>query len=172
VFCTTGVYIHILWRLVLLASTCTCCTCGYGNLVSTPYINVYVSRNKLVLSYLLSRLLSQWWPRSGCTLCTVHCTSVHSHMSVVTSAGCSLFCPWTWYFVPFRSVHLNSYNFLSASRLDFPLKSTNFCFSLLKVSCSYHSTPFLNKFIFVLVPVLDPGPYIRPSAHFCIRFLF
>jgi hypothetical protein len=35
-----------------------------------------------VLSYLLLCLLLQWWPRSGCTLCTVHCTSVHSHSHV------------------------------------------------------------------------------------------
>ncbi len=34
----------------------------------------YLSENKPVLSYLLLRLLPQWWSRSGCTLCIVHCT--------------------------------------------------------------------------------------------------
>ncbi len=34
----------------------------------------YVFSNKLVLSYLLLCLLPQWWPRSCCTLWTVHCT--------------------------------------------------------------------------------------------------
>ncbi len=42
------------------------------------YISCYLSDNKPVLSYLLLGLLPQWWPRSGCTLCIVHCTIVHS----------------------------------------------------------------------------------------------
>ncbi len=42
------------------------------------YISCYVTVNKPVLLYLLLHLLLQWWPQSVCTLCTVHCTSVHS----------------------------------------------------------------------------------------------
>ncbi len=40
-------------------------------LVQSLYISCYVSSNKLVLSYLSLCLLPKWWPRSGCTLCTV-----------------------------------------------------------------------------------------------------
>ncbi len=36
------------------------------------------SNRNLVLSYLLLRLLPQWWPWPCCTLCTVHCTSIRS----------------------------------------------------------------------------------------------
>jgi hypothetical protein len=42
-----------------------------SNPVQYLYISCYVTANNLVLSYLLSRLLPQWWTRSGCTLCTV-----------------------------------------------------------------------------------------------------
>ncbi len=42
-------------------------------------VSCYSSDNKRVLSYLLLCLLPQWWPRSGCTLCIVHCTVVHPH---------------------------------------------------------------------------------------------
>ncbi len=49
-----------------------------SNPVLHLYISCYVTVNKPVLSNLSLRLLPQWWPRSGCTLCTVHCTSVHS----------------------------------------------------------------------------------------------
>ncbi len=52
------------------------CTC------TVQCIGCYVTVNKPVLSYLSLRLLPQWWPRTGCTLCTVHCTSVHSHSHV------------------------------------------------------------------------------------------
>ncbi len=51
-------------------------------LVQYLYISCYLLDNKPVLSYLFSRLLPQWWPRSGCTLCIVHCTVVHSHSHV------------------------------------------------------------------------------------------
>jgi hypothetical protein len=44
------------------------------------YISCYLSDNKPGLSYLLLCLLPQWWPRSGCTLCIVHCNFVHSHV--------------------------------------------------------------------------------------------
>jgi hypothetical protein len=43
-----------------------------NNPVLHLYINCYVTVNKPVLSYLLLRLLPQWWPRPGCTLWTVH----------------------------------------------------------------------------------------------------
>jgi hypothetical protein len=56
---------NLLWRPVLVAFASTCCTRGYGILVSTPvhtpYINAYVFRNKLVLSYLLLRLLPHYY---------------------------------------------------------------------------------------------------------------
>ncbi len=46
------------------------------NTVLPLYISCYVTVNKPVLSYLSLCLLLQWWPWSGCTLCTVHCTLV------------------------------------------------------------------------------------------------
>jgi hypothetical protein len=57
------------------------------------YISCYLFSNKLVLWYLLLRLLPQWWPRSGCTLCTVHCISVHSHSHIGSHKRQSLSLP-------------------------------------------------------------------------------
>jgi hypothetical protein len=37
------------------------------------------------------RLFPQWSPRPGCSLCTVHCSSVHSFFMPEPSARCSLF---------------------------------------------------------------------------------
>ncbi len=114
-------------------------------------------------------LFPQWWPRSDCTLCTVHCSSVHSHSScrfqqrtslspspirqhdsflsyfASTSICCSLlrqFHQREDFSLLFRSVRPIGYNFLSAFCSDFASKSTNNSI-LLERGRSYHSTLFL-----------------------------
>ncbi len=58
-----------------------------SNPVQYLYISCYVTANKPVLSYLLLRLLLQWWPRSGCTLCSV---PLYTLMLAATGASRSL----------------------------------------------------------------------------------
>ncbi len=68
-----------LWRAVYAPGDGQTSPAYSSHSVQYLCINQLVSVNKQVLSYLLSCLLPQWWPQSGCTLCIVHCTIVHSH---------------------------------------------------------------------------------------------
>ncbi len=54
-----------------------------------------------MLSYLLLRLLPQWWPQSGCTLCTVHCTLTLTRRQPQVLM---LFRLHKWFFVPTYTV--------------------------------------------------------------------
>jgi hypothetical protein len=76
----------ILWRPVCApgwqSNQLAMYPCTLVHSVQSLYISCYVLSNKLVLLYLLLCLLPQWWPWSGCTLCIVHCTSVHCHSHV------------------------------------------------------------------------------------------
>jgi hypothetical protein len=77
-------YIY-LWRAGYTPGDCltswvystTCCTVPVYKLL-------FIRQNKPVLSYLSLCLLPQLWPWSGCTLCIVHCTFVHSHSHAVS----------------------------------------------------------------------------------------
>ncbi len=63
--------------------------------------------------------------------------------------------------ISFCSVHFIGYNFSSASRLNFTLKSTNLCF-LLEVGWSYHNTQFWTHSFFLLHHF-----FIYCFCHFC-----
>ncbi len=98
-----------------------------STLVQSLYISCCLSDNKPVLSYLLSRLLPQWWPRSGCTLCIVHCTLTltltrrqSSALVALSSAFVSDFC------FKFCSAHSIGYNFHSTFHLRFRLEIISF----------------------------------------------
>ncbi len=114
--------------------------------VQSLYISCYVFSNKLVLSYSTSCCASF---HSGdpdqvvpFVLYTVLLDTL-THTSAVTCAGRSLFRLRKLIFLfHFHSVHFIGYNFSSPSRVDFTLKSTKFCFFLLEVGRSYHSTQF------------------------------
>ncbi len=95
-----------------------------------------------MLLYLLLRLLPQWWPRSGCTLCTVHCTSVHphSHIGSYQPRSHSLsFRLRKWFFLSILQCTLHWLQLSKRFSLRFCLEVYNFLFFLLKVGRSYHS---------------------------------
>ncbi len=122
--------------------------------VQRLYINHLMSVNKLVLSYLLLRLLLQWLPRSGCTLCIVHCTIVHSpshsHIGSI-SASRSLFRTSKWFcFEDFCSVHSICYNFDSTFLLGISYRNQQFLFIfifLLEVSREQPQRSTLNTLL-------------------------
>ncbi len=116
------------------------------------------------------RLFPLWWPRSGCTRCAVHCSSVHSYSSCrfqqCTSLSPSPISPMWESFASFRfnkrtllslsqispewgffhisqcTAHrLQFLFFLKHFRSDFASKSTNNSI-LLERGRSYHSTLF------------------------------
>ncbi len=66
-----------------------------------------------MLSYLLLCLLPLWWPRSGCSLCIVHCTFVHSHIGSHQCQSLSLPPSWVTFYFKFCSVRSIGYNFHS-----------------------------------------------------------
>jgi hypothetical protein len=78
------IYIHkmelytVLWRAAYAPGDGQTSPAYSSQPVQCLYINRLLSVNKLLLSYLLLCLLPQWWPWSGCTLCIVQCTIVHS----------------------------------------------------------------------------------------------
>ncbi len=126
-------------------------------LVQYLYIRCYLSDNKPVLSYLLLRLLQQWWPRSGCTLCIVHCTVVHSHPHshvAVISASRSLSRLRKWFFVSSFAVYTPlATTFTALFAYDFVYKSavlfSDFIF-LLEVSRELPRCSTLNTFFVAL----------------------
>jgi hypothetical protein len=96
------------------------------------YISCYVTANKLVLLYLLLRLLPQWWPRPGCpfVLFTVPLYT-HTHMSSSTSASRSLCRLRKWHF---------SFQFYCVLFIGYTLASA-FCFRF----CLEIYKPFLLR---------------------------
>ncbi len=90
------------------------------------YISCYLLDNKPVLSYLLWYLLPQWWPRSGCTLCIVHCTFVHSHVGSHQRQPLSLPPSYTIFCFKFCGVHSIGYNFHSIFSLAISFRNQQF----------------------------------------------
>ncbi len=127
-----------------------------------------------MLSYLLLRLPPQWWPGSGCTLCTVHLQV----LVALSFAFVSDFFSFQLY-----SVHFTGYNFASAFLLRFRWEICKpfVLFFQLEVSCSYHSTQFwthsFSRSYFscivarTLWAVFDPGLPSNPAHSFSFRFL-
>ncbi len=120
-------------------------------LVSTPvhslYINAYVFWNKPVLPYLLLRLLPQWWPQSGCTLCTAHCSYVRSHSHVGSYQSKSLSLSPTYviflvHFTVYTSLALTCKALIARFRFEV-YKFFLFFFVGSWQYCSYHSSQFL-----------------------------
>ncbi len=115
-----------------------------SNPVQFLYISCYVTVNKLVLSYLLLHLLPQWWPQPGCTLCTVHCTSVHSHIGIFKRRSLSLSPSSVTFFFPILQCALHWQQLSKCFSLLFSLRNllTFVLFFLLEVGHSYYSTQF------------------------------
>ncbi len=134
--------------------------------VQCLYISWYVTVNKPVLSYLSLRLLPQWWPRPGCTLCTVHCTSVHPltrrHLQALVALFHALVSD-----ISFQSLQcaLHWLQFRKLLKLPTSLRSHKLVISffLLEVDRSYHNTQFWTRLFYcsyLIVffrTVLDPG---------------
>ncbi len=117
-----------------------------NNPVLHLYISCYVTVNKTVLSYLLLRLLPQWWPRSGCTLCTVHCTLylctltlTHRHLQALVAFS---FAFKVKFLVPILQCALHWLQLSKSFSLMFLLRNlqTFYFVFLLEVGRSYHST--------------------------------
>jgi hypothetical protein len=136
-----------------------------------------------VLSYLLLRLLPQWWPWSGCTLCTVHCTSVHSHVGTYRHRSLFLLPSQVTFFASIPQCTLHWLQLCKLLSLPISLRNLQTLCFILSVG-SWPELPqhsILNTFVFSLIfccivasfscTVFDPGLPSNPADSFSIRFL-
>ncbi len=117
-----------------------------------------------MLSYLLLRLLPQWWPRSGCTLCIVHCTLTLTRRQPQVLV---LFRLHKWYFVPTDTVCTSLATTSKAFfALDFTSKSStlsfqlcSFCWKSAKATTALNFEHLTRWLIFSVLfsAVFDPG---------------
>ncbi len=112
-------------------------------------------------------------PGPGCTLCTVHCTSVHSHVDIYKRWSLS-FAFVSDVFVPILQCALHwqqlSKRFCLRYRLE--IYKLFVLFFLLEVGRSYHSTQFWTRlfgysyFCSLSLCSFRPWADIQPSTHF------
>ncbi len=145
---------------------------GYStNPVLHLYISSYVTVNKPVLSYLLLCLLPQWWPRSGCTLCTVHCTFVHSHVGSYKHWTLSLRLR-SEVFISILQCALHRLQLNKRFSSTIPLRNPQiffFVFLCWKLAVATTALNFEHKLllpVFFFFCAVRPWADIQPSTHF------